>query len=146
MESDTDTSTCLFPTLDISFLNLPSPFHSSFPSPALVPSFNPSPTTSNPNNTRSRSRAWWKILSPISEERKDGARDNEMVEDGLSLMMRREVEREKIIARKKLGWEMVALGGVAFFLVGLVVVCSSGGAGGGGEGMGLRYPLIRRKG
>jgi hypothetical protein len=133
MESE---STRHFPTLDISFLNLPSPFHSSFPSPALVPSFNPSPSTSN--NTRSR--AWWKILSPIKENF-DG--DDEMVEDGLSLMMRREVEREKKIAKKKLVWEMVALGGVAMFLVGLVVVCSSGA---GGEGMGLGYPPIRRKG
>jgi hypothetical protein len=132
MESE---STRHFPTLDISFLNLPSPFHPSFPSPALVPSFNPSPSTSN--NTRSR--AWWKILSPIKENF-DG--DDEMVEDGLSLMMRREVEREKKIA-KKLVWEMVALGGVAMFLVGLVVVCSSGA---GGEGMGLGYPPIRRKG
>ena len=66
-----------------------------------------------------------------------------MVEDGLSLMMRREVEREKKIAKKKLVWEMVALGGVAIFLVGLVVVCCCGG---GGVGMGLGYPPIRRKG
>jgi len=70
--------------------------------------------------------------------------DDETVEDGLSLMMRREVKREKIIAKKKLVWEIVALGGVACFLAGLVVVCSSGGA--GGEGMGLGYPPIRRKG
>ena len=45
MESDTDrsiSSTRHFLTLDISFLNPPSPFHSSFPSPTLVPTFNPS--------------------------------------------------------------------------------------------------------
>jgi hypothetical protein len=66
-----------------------------------------------------------------------------MVEDGLSLMMRREVEREKKIAKKKLVWEMVVLGGVTLFLVGLVIVCSSGA---GSEGMGLGYPPIRRKG
>jgi len=121
------------PSINISFLNLPSAFHDSAPkfSLTLHPS-SPSkfkPCTSQLDTAYLPCRTWWKTLSPV-EEQKDS---EEMMEGEGLLEQMGEVSGGQRVERKRkifLAMEIMALCVLVLSLMGLIAFClRTGGTG-----------------
>ncbi|KAL2070650.1 hypothetical protein VTL71DRAFT_13676 [Oculimacula yallundae] len=129
MESDSH------PSLSLSFLTLPSFFHASHSakdSPATSPLSLPNHT--HTDNLPSSTSSWWPIRSTSSnryrkvEEIDEGLLSQSHDSNGTSAECG--VMEDAVLARqlrRRMVWELVALGGLLVFLVATVVFCLRGG-------------------
>lgn len=155
------------PSLSISFLNLPSPFHSSDQSPCSPQTSPLSTRSSHPdplnqghiytdhqfhshghalthaNNLPSSASSWW----PLGNSSKHRHHKVDEVDEGL-LAQSHSVGSDTIedaalqrTLRRRLVWEFLALGAVLLFLVGIIVLCVRGGS---GDGMWVTDKILAR--
>lgn len=141
------------PSLSISFLNLPSPFHASHQSPyspqtspfstrtfhvdtpnhnhicADVHDHAPIHSHSHTNNLPSSTSSWW----PLNNTSKHRHHKTDEVDEAIlaqphggggDIIENAALQRT---LQRGLVWELLALGGLIAFLVGFVVLCLKGG-------------------
>ncbi|KAK0119941.1 hypothetical protein ONS95_011365 [Cadophora gregata] len=142
------------PSLSISFLDLPSPFHASHLnpySPHNSPSTNLSspPDTSNQsprytgiydrpnthgisNNLSSSTSSWWPIGNAFKHNynKLDEANDEGLLTQshGVEVDIIEDAMLQRTL-RRRLFWELIALGGLLVFLLGIIVLCIRGTGG-----------------
>jgi hypothetical protein len=140
------------PSLSISFLDLPSPFHASHPnpyspqtSPLSTRSSHPYPLNhdhdyahaqshgqahSRANNLPSSTSSWWPISNSKHRHHKLDEVDEGLLAQshGVGVDIIEDAALQRTL-RKRLIWELLALGGLLALLVGVVVLCVKGGGG-----------------